>query len=160
MRMTKLGHSCVRLERDGRQIVLDPGVWSGADPLAGAQAVLITHEHADHLDAGVVSAALGRDPALELWTNAAVAAQFDGFGDRVHAVRDGDAFTAAGFDVHVYGRDHAVIHPELPVVPNIGFAVDGTLFHPGDSFTVPGVVVYLLLLPMWVLWLLGFFLFD
>ena len=37
MRMTKLGHSCVRLERDGQQIVLDPGVWSGADPLAGAQ---------------------------------------------------------------------------------------------------------------------------
>ena len=138
MRMTKLGHSCVRLERDGQQIVLDPGVWSGADALAGANAALITHEHADHLDTGVVRAALERDPAMELWTNSVVAEQFGVFGDRVHAVGDGDAFTTAGFDVRVYGRDHAVIHPDLPVVPNIGFAVDGKLFHPGDSFTVPG----------------------
>ena len=117
--------------------MLDPGVWSGADPLAGAQAVLITHEHVDHLDTGVVRAALERDPALELWTNAAVAAQFDGFGGRVHAVGHGDAFTAAGFDVHVYGRDHAVIHPDLPVVPNIGFAVDGTSSTPATPSPSP-----------------------
>ncbi len=160
MRMTKLGHSCVRLERDGQQIVLDPGVWSGTDPLAGAQAVLITHEHADHLDTGAVRAALASDPALELWTNAAVATQFDGFGARVHALAEGDAFTAAGFDVHVYGRDHAVIHPDLPVVPNIGFAVDGTLFHPGDSFTVPGEQVDVLLLPISAPWLKAAELFD
>jgi L-ascorbate metabolism protein UlaG (beta-lactamase superfamily) len=153
MRMTKLGHSCVRLERDGQQIVLDPGVWSGADPLAGANAALITHQHADHLDTGVVRAALERDPAMELWTNSVVAEQFEVFGDRVHAVGDGDAFTAAGFDVRVYGRDHAVIHPDLPVIPNIGFAVDGKLFHPGDSFTVPGEHVENLLLPISAPWL-------
>ena len=158
--MTKLGHSCVRLEREGRQIVLDPGVWSGADPLAGANAVLITHEHADHLDAGVVRAALDRDPALELWTNSAVAAQFSAFGDRVHAVGDGDAFTAAGFDVRVYGRDHAVVHPDLPLVPNVGFAVDGKVFHPGDSFTVPGEQVENLLLPISAPWLKAAELFD
>jgi L-ascorbate metabolism protein UlaG (beta-lactamase superfamily) len=160
MRMTKLGHSCVRLERDGQQIVLDPGVWSGADPLAGANAVLITHGHADHLDADVVRAALERDHGLELWTNAAVAAQFDGFGDRVHAVDDGDSFTAAGFDVRVYGHDHAVVHPDLPVIPNIGFAIDGKLFHPGDSFTVPGEQIETLLLPISAPWLKAAELFD
>lgn len=160
MRMTKLGHSCVRLERDGQQIVLDPGVWSGADALAGANAALITHQHADHLDTGVVRAALERDPAMELWTNPVVAEQFEVFGDRVHAVGDGDAFTAAGFDVRVYGRDHAVIHPDLPVIPNIGFAVDGKLFHPGDSFTVPGEHVENLLLPISAPWLKASELFD
>jgi L-ascorbate metabolism protein UlaG (beta-lactamase superfamily) len=160
MRMTKLGHSCVRLERDGQQIVLDPGVWSGADALAGANAALITHQHADHLDTGVVRAALERDPAMELWTNSVVAEQFEVFGDRVHAVGDGDAFTAAGFDVRVYGRDHAVIHPDLPVIPNIGFAVDGKLFHPGDSFTVPGEPVENLLLPISAPWLKASELFD
>ena len=160
MRMTKLGHSCVRLERDGQQIVLDPGVWSGADVLAGANAALITHQHADHLDTGVVHAALERDPAMELWTNSVVAEQFEVFGDRVHAVGDGDAFTAAGFDVRVYGRDHAVIHPDLPVIPNIGFAVDGKLFHPGDSFTVPGEHVENLLLPISAPWLKASELFD
>jgi L-ascorbate metabolism protein UlaG (beta-lactamase superfamily) len=160
MRMTKLGHSCVRLEHDGQQIVLDPGVWSGTDPLAGANAVLITHEHADHLDTGVVRAALEREPAMELWTNAAVAAQFEAFGGRVHAVEDGDAFTVAGFDVRVYGRDHAVVHPDLPVIPNIGFAVNGSLFHPGDSFTVPGEQVESLLLPISAPWLKASEVFD
>ena len=158
--MTKLGHSCVRLEKDGRVIVLDPGVWSGADPIAGATAVLITHEHADHVDPAMVRAALDRDPALQLWTNAAVAAQFDGLGDRVHAVGHGDAFTAAGFDVRVHGRDHAVIHPDVPVVPNIGFAVDGTVFHPGDSFTVPDEPVEALLLPISAPWLKAAEMFD
>jgi L-ascorbate metabolism protein UlaG (beta-lactamase superfamily) len=153
MRMTKLGHSCVRLERAGRAIVLDPGVWSGDDPLAGANAVLITHEHADHIDAPVVRAALERDAALELWTNDAVAGQFADLGTRVHAVAHGDAFNAAGFDVRVYGRDHAQIHPDIPVVANIGFAVDGKVFHPGDSFTVPGEPVEILLLPVSAPWL-------
>jgi L-ascorbate metabolism protein UlaG (beta-lactamase superfamily) len=153
MRMTKLGHSCVRLERDGRAIVLDPGIWSGEDPLAGASAVLITHEHVDHLDAPVVRAALERHATLELWTNAAVAGQFGDLGDRVHAVGHGDAFTAAGFEVRVYGREHAPVHPDMPVVPNIGFAVDGRVFHPGDSFTVPGEQVEVLLLPVSAPWL-------
>jgi L-ascorbate metabolism protein UlaG (beta-lactamase superfamily) len=151
--MTKLGHSCVRLERDGRAIVLDPGIWSGEDPLAGASGVLVTHEHLDHLDAAVVRAALDRHEGLELWTNDEVAGQFGDLGDRVHAVGHGDAFTAAGFDVRVYGREHAPIHPDLPVVPNIGFVVDGKVFHPGDSFTVPGEPVEVLLLPVSAPWL-------
>jgi L-ascorbate metabolism protein UlaG (beta-lactamase superfamily) len=159
MRMTKLGHSCVRLERDGQRLVLDPGVWSGPDPLAGANAVLITHEHADHVDTAAVRAALDRDPGLQLWTNAAVAAQFDGLGGRVHAVGHGDAFTAAGFEVRVHGRDHAQIHPDLPVVPNTGFAV-GTLFHPGDSFTIPDDPIETLLLPISAPWLKASEVFD
>lgn len=153
MRLTKLGHSCVCLDKDGARLVIDPGIWSGEDPVAGASAVLITHEHVDHIDAGVVSAALERDPGLELWTNAPVAAQLAGFGGRVHAVGHGDSFTAAGFDVHVHGQDHAPVHPDLPVVPNIGFAVDGNVFHPGDAFTVPDEPVQTLLLPISAPWL-------
>ena len=46
MRFTKLGHSCVRLEKDGAVVVIDPGGRSAAaDALAGAAAVLVTHEH-------------------------------------------------------------------------------------------------------------------
>ena len=153
MRLTKLGHSCVRLEKDGAQLVIDPGVWSGTDPLAGANALLITHEHVDHIDAGVVRSALEQDGGLELWTVGAVAEQFAGFGGRVHTVGEGDAFAAAGFDVHVYGRDHAAIYPGMPVVANVGFAIDGNLFHPGDAFTVPDEPVTTLLLPISAPWL-------
>jgi L-ascorbate metabolism protein UlaG (beta-lactamase superfamily) len=153
MRLTKLGHSCVRLEKDGAVLVIDPGVWSGPDALAGAHAVLVTHEHPDHLDAAAIRAALEADRGLQLWSNSSVTSQFAGLGGQVHPVAHGDAVTAAGFDVHVYGRDHAVIYRDIPVIANTGFAVDGQVFHPGDSFTVPEDRVPTLLLPVSAPWL-------
>jgi L-ascorbate metabolism protein UlaG (beta-lactamase superfamily) len=154
VRFTKLRHSCVRLEKDGALLVIDPGIWSQApEALSGAAAVLITHEHPDHLDAGALRAALGSNAGLELWANDSVAGKFAEFGGRVHAVAHGDTFTAAGFDVHVYGRDHALIHRDIPVVPNTGFAVDGEVFHPGDALTVPEDRVPTLLLPASAPWL-------
>jgi L-ascorbate metabolism protein UlaG (beta-lactamase superfamily) len=152
MRLIRLGHACVRLEKDGAALVIDPGIWrgawSGADALYGAAGLLITHEHFDHVDAEAVRGALASDGGLELWTTPALAVQFADFGDRVHAVAHGDAFSAAGFDVRVYGQDHAQIHPDVPIVANIGFVVDGEVYHPGDSYTVPGEQVPTLLLPI------------
>ena len=153
MRLTKLGHACVRLEKDGVNLVIDPGVWSGPDALAGASAILITHEHPDHLDAPAVRAALAGDPGLQVWTNAAVAAQLADAGDRVHVVGHGDTFSAAGFDIGVYGREHALIHRDIPVIANSGFTVDGEVFHPGDSLTVPEDRITTLLLPANAPWL-------
>jgi L-ascorbate metabolism protein UlaG (beta-lactamase superfamily) len=154
MRLTKLGHACVRLDKDGAALVIDPGVWSqAAEALSGASAVLVTHEHQDHLDAGALRAALGSDAGLELWANASVSGQFPEFGGRVHTVAHGDTFTAAGFDVHVYGRDHALIYRDIPVIANTGFAVDGEVFHPGDALTVPEDRVPTLLLPVSAPWL-------
>jgi L-ascorbate metabolism protein UlaG (beta-lactamase superfamily) len=153
MRFTKLGHACVRLEKDGATLVVDPGIWSGPDALVGAQAVLITHEHNDHLDGAGLRAALDANPDLELWANPSVAEQFADIGARVHQVGHGDVVTAAGFDVHVYGRDHAQILPDIPVIANTGFAVDGVIFHPGDSFTIPEDPVTKLLLPVSAPWL-------
>src|SRR3984885_11884218 len=153
MQLTKFGQSCVRLEKDGARLVIDPGVWSGPDVLAGASAVLVTHEHVDHLDADEVRAAMTAAQGLELWTNKSVAGLFADFGGRVHAVDHGDTFTAAGFDVHVYGHDHAQIHRDIPIVVNTGFAVDGEVFHPGDSLTVPEDRVPTLLLPLAAPWL-------
>jgi L-ascorbate metabolism protein UlaG (beta-lactamase superfamily) len=153
MQLTKLGHACVRLVKDGAALVIDPGGWSGPDALAGANAVLVTHEHADHLDADKLHAALTADPALQLWSNSSVTSQFGDFGSRVHAVAHGDTFDAAGFHVHVYGHDHARIVPEIPVIANTGFMVDGSVFHPGDSFTVPEDTVSTLLVPVSAPWL-------
>ena len=36
MRLVKLGHACVRLEKDGGALVIDPGMWTGPEALLGA----------------------------------------------------------------------------------------------------------------------------
>ncbi len=59
MQLTKLGHACVRLEKDGAVLVIDPGAWSGDDAIGGAGAVLVTHEHPDHLVPGALRRSTG-----------------------------------------------------------------------------------------------------
>src|ERR1700760_2310653 len=148
MRLTKLEHACVRLEKNGTSIIVDPGNWTGPEALDGAAAVLVTHEHFDHLNADVIRAALTANQDLTLWSNEPVTAQFGEFGDRVRTVQHGDALDVAGFSVHVYGHDHELLHRDIPIIPNTGFLVDDSVFHPGDSYTVPETTVDMLLLPV------------
>lgn len=153
MKLTKMSHACIRLEKNGQTLVLDPGGFSEEDAAAGADAILVTHEHADHFDEGRLRAALDANPAAELWTLAAVAQQLSAaFPGRVHTVGHGDTFTAAGFDVQVHGELHAVIHPDIPRITNVGYLLDGAVFHPGDAFTVPDHPVDTLLLPVMAPW--------
>jgi L-ascorbate metabolism protein UlaG (beta-lactamase superfamily) len=153
MRLIKLEHACVRLEKDGAVLVIDPGVWAGPEALAGAGSVLITHEHLDHLNPDALRAALAADPALQVWANASVVSQFAEFPGRVHAIGHGDTFGAEGFDVAVYGHEHALLHRDIPLVPNTGFMIDGEVFHPGDALTIPEDAVSTLLLPVNAPWL-------
>ncbi|MEV0091184.1 MBL fold metallo-hydrolase [Streptomyces sp. NPDC050738] len=152
-KLTKMGHACIRLEKDGQTLVIDPGAFSEEDAALGADAILITHEHPDHFSEDRLRAAMEANPAAGIWTLRAVADQLSAaFPGRVHAVGHGDAFTAAGFDVTAHGELHAVIHPDLPRVTNTGYLVDGSLFHPGDAFTVPEAPVETLMLPVHAPW--------
>ncbi|WP_208638123.1 MBL fold metallo-hydrolase, partial [Streptomyces murinus] len=64
-----------------------------------------------------------------------------------------DTFTAAGFDVRVHGELHAVIHPDIPRITNVGYLLDGgKIFHPGDALTVPDQPVETLMLPVMAPW--------
>ena len=152
MELIKHGHACVVLREGERRLVIDPGAFTEPAALDGATAVLVTHEHADHFAPDRLRAALDADPALEIWTNASVARQLDGLGGRVHVVGNGDAISVAGFDVHVHGELHAEIHPDIPRIPNVGFLVEGQVFHPGDALTVPEEPVGTLLLPLHAPW--------
>ena len=61
-------------------------------------------------------------------------------------VEPGEEFDAGGFQVRAYGGQHALIHPAVPVVSNLGYLIEG-VYHPGDSFSVPTAEVRTLLLP-------------
>ncbi|SOD95708.1 MBL fold metallo-hydrolase [Blastococcus haudaquaticus] len=152
MELTKHGHACVVLADGDRSLVIDPGAFTEPTAFEGADAVLITHEHADHFEPERLRAALDADPRLEVWTNTSVAARLEGLGGRLHVVGHGDAVTVAGFDVQVHGELHAEVHPDIPRIANIGFFVGGEVFHPGDALTVPDEPVPTLLVPMHAPW--------
>ncbi|MEU4409619.1 MBL fold metallo-hydrolase [Streptosporangium sp. NPDC023963] len=153
MRLTKFGHACVRLEKDGSALVIDPGSFSEESALDGARAVLITHEHFDHVDADRLRRAAEADPSLRIWTNEGVAATLTDVPAEIQVVRHGDTFDTAGFGVRVVGEWHAPNHPDLPIVRNVGFLVDEEVFYPGDAFTPPGVEVPTLMVPTNAPWM-------
>ncbi|MEZ0074354.1 MBL fold metallo-hydrolase [Planotetraspora sp. GP83] len=150
MKLTKLGHACWRLEKDGSTLVIDPGTLSVGSPLDGAAAVLITHEHFDHFDAEQLRKA---GPGLEVWTCQAVADQLGDIPAKVQVVRDGDTFSTAGFSVKAIGEWHALIRPDIPIGQNVGFLVDEEVFYPGDALTPPAVEIPTLLAPTNAPWL-------
>ncbi|WP_163162444.1 MBL fold metallo-hydrolase [Arthrobacter sp. Alg241-R88] len=158
MKLTKYTHACVRLEKDSRIIVLDPGTFSeSAEALAGAEAVMVTHEHGDHIDVPVVVAALKGNTDLAVFAPAGVAdnlrKEAPEAAARINTVDPGSSFEVAGFEVRSFGGQHALIHPQIPVVANVGYLLDGNVYHPGDSFVIPdGISVQTLLVPLHAPW--------
>ena len=153
MRITKFGHSCVRLEHDGKVVVLDPGMFTDPEAVEGADAVVITHEHPDHY----LPEHLTRTDA-PVFTIAAVAAKIRDdapeVGERVTVVGPGESFDP-GIPAEAVGELHAVIHPDLPRFHNTGYVIDvgsTRIYHPGDALTPAGAPVDVLLLPMHAPW--------
>jgi L-ascorbate metabolism protein UlaG (beta-lactamase superfamily) len=155
MRLTKYTHACVRIETGGGVLVIDPGTLSEREALDGVDAVLVTHEHADHLDEDALRAALDKRPDVRVYTHPDVAAQLADVAEAVQPVVPGDEFTAAGFHVRTYGGLHAIVHPDIPRISNVGFYLEeARLYHPGDSFEVPAdAEVETLLVPISGPWL-------
>jgi L-ascorbate metabolism protein UlaG (beta-lactamase superfamily) len=152
MELTKFTHSCVRLDDGDRTLVIDPGTFSEVEEaLDGAQAVIVTHEHMDHLDADRLRAALRNDSRLRLYAPPPVTATFAEFGEQVVQIGAGDSVDVAGFEVRTFGGQHAVIHPTIPVVANVGVLVGG-VYHPGDSLIVAPAEVETLLVPVHAPW--------
>ena len=137
MRLLKYSHACVRVESDGAVLVIDPGVFTEPEALDGVDAVLLTHEHFDHLDVDKLADALGKRPSVRVFTHADVVGKLAGLGGVVTTVESGQEFEAAGMRVKAYGGLHAEIHRDIPRVANLGFLVEGVLYHPGDSFDLP-----------------------
>ncbi len=151
--ITMLGHSAVRIERDGRSLVIDPGVLSDLGALREAEAVLVTHGHPDHLAAGALAGI-----AAHVWAPEDVIAQLLEAGidaDRIRTVEPGESFIAAGLEVRVLGGEHAEVYPGLPRMRNNAYLVEGETLHTGDSY--PAVedpaAVRTLLLPVAAPWL-------
>ncbi len=153
MRLTKYEHACVLVEDGPARVLIDPGSFShGFEQLTALTAVLVTHQHADHLDVDRLRPLLERNQGATLLADPGSAAILAEAGVAATEVHPGDEFDA-GVRITVHGGNHAVIHPDIPVIPNTGYLIADRFFHPGDSFTIPDVPVDVLALPTGAPWL-------
>ncbi|MGO1543048.1 MAG: MBL fold metallo-hydrolase [Gulosibacter sp.] len=131
--ISKLGHSSIALEKDGRVLVIDPGNLSEHARVREAEAVIVSHKHPDH----IVPEALEGSDAMVWGPQEVIDVLLDAGIDkaRLTVVSPGDAFEVAGFAVTAFGDQHALVHPTMPPLQNNAYLVDEVLFHPGDSFT-------------------------
>jgi L-ascorbate metabolism protein UlaG (beta-lactamase superfamily) len=153
VRLQKLGHCCLLVEQAESRLLIDPGCYSsGFEALTGLTGVLVTHIHQDHLDVDRLHALLERNPEARVVCDEASAASLAQHGVKGQVVHDGDVVDL-GVLIGVYGREHAIIHPDLPNVPNVGYLVDDRFFYAGDAFTVPDAPVEVLAVPVGAPWM-------
>lgn len=152
MKLTKFTHACFTLETDNQTLIFDPGNWSTdlAIPSTVA-AIVLTHEHADHFDKVLLRQIIDKNPNAVILAPHEMAKQLTGFSTQ--GIAPGGDMTIGPFILRFFGGEHAIIHPTLSSVVNVGVLVNDTFYYPGDSFAVPGVPVRTLALPVTAPWL-------
>ncbi|MCF8609973.1 MBL fold metallo-hydrolase [Gordonia sp. HY285] len=161
MRFTHLLHSCVLAEHDGTRVLFDPGTFaSGFEELTGLDAILVTHQHADHADPARLPALVAANPNAVRNADPQTAAQLNEHGDAGiwSVIGPGQVVRVGSVTVRGTGGRHAVIHPELPVVDNISYILDtdeqpGAFCHPGDALYIPFEKIDVLAIPAAAPWL-------
>ncbi|MET3422671.1 L-ascorbate metabolism protein UlaG (beta-lactamase superfamily) [Actinoplanes tereljensis] len=136
MQLTHLGHACLLVETDVR-LLIDPGTMSDFAALTELDAVLVTHQHRDHVDAARVAALLTANPGARLIVDPDSAGSLDGL-PTAEVARPGERLTFGRTTVDVHGGLHAAVYGPIPGCTNNAYLVDdGAFFHPGDSFALP-----------------------
>ena len=104
MKLTHLGHACLLVETDGARLLIDPGTTSSFEDVRDLDAVLVTHQHADHVDVPRLAALLAANPGARLVVDPDSVTAVDGLPADHVVARPGDRLTFGGSTVDVAGR--------------------------------------------------------
>ncbi|MCE7005332.1 MBL fold metallo-hydrolase [Kibdelosporangium philippinense] len=154
MQFVHFGHSCVLAETASERLLFDPGTFStGFEEVRHLDAILITHQHPDHLDVPRLAELMEANPKAQLIVDSASAQDVVKAGLTARTVKPGERFKIGTTQVNAVGGNHAIIHPEIPVPPNVGYVLaDGAFYHPGDSFFRPEQSIDVLGMPTSAPW--------
>lgn len=149
MKITKIGHCCLVVEDKGVKIMTDPGNYTTTqDDVTGIHAILITHEHADHLHIESLKKVLTNNPTARVITNTAVSVILAKEGIPFEIVSHKDETSVGELLIQGFGDTHAEIYISIPPVENTGYMIGERLFYPGDALYNPDVPVDILALPV------------
>lgn len=153
MNITKYGHACLLVEEGRAKILLDPGMWNPTPKAEGIDAVLITHEHQDHIDIEQLKKVLVKNPSAVVYTHAALHTLLGEVGIAYVALEEGETVEVKGVSIQSFGHDHAAIYGPSPC-RNTGYLIAGKLYVPGDALhDVPNKAVEILALPTGAPWM-------
>jgi L-ascorbate metabolism protein UlaG (beta-lactamase superfamily) len=143
MRITHLGHAAVLAETDDTRILIDPGNFSDSwHSLTDLDAVLVTHQHPDHLDPENLPTLVAANPSAAVLVEPSVlelinAGRLPSLGDNARALPPEDQVAIGEVLLTAVGGQHAIIHRDIPRIGNVGYVLRSegqpTLFHPGDA---------------------------
>lgn len=153
MKITKFGHCCLLIEEGDVRILTDPGNYNETPNISDVDAILITHEHQDHLHLPALREILANNARAEIITHESVGRVLSTENIKFRPIEDTEELAVRGVTITSYGTRHAVIHPDYPCPHNTGFLIGGRLFYPGDNLYNPGVPVDILALPVAAPWL-------
>lgn len=154
MKITKLGHCCLLIEIQKTRFLTDPGNYTTLqNEIKNIDAVVISHEHTDHLHIESVKTILKNNPQAIIISNGSVGKILDKKNIAYTKIADGEEYKINDVLIKAYGQKHAPIYCDYEQTENTGYFFDGKLFYPGDAFTKINQPIDILAFPIAAPWL-------
>lgn len=148
MKISKHVHSCLLVQEAGKVILIDPGNYTAQehalniDTINQLDAIVITHEHPDHMDIPTIKTLIAKFPDVKIFSNLSVK---DILGDeKIEVLTSGNEY------VQMSPVPHEKIWFGSPV-PNIMATLFGRFTTPGDSHSFK-IQTEILALPVQAPW--------
>jgi L-ascorbate metabolism protein UlaG (beta-lactamase superfamily) len=137
MKITKYGHACLLVEENGKKLLIDPGSYTfdkdvTPELVGPVDVIIITHHHADHMDAGAIKQFLNMRPAAVIGSQQ-IRNDLETEGIEAVTLEPGPQ-QVAGFTVEAIEAAHEPIPGPTP--ENYAYLINGVVLHPGDSYDI------------------------